>query len=684
MYIFLFISTIFNGLVSTIAGSIVYFKHPHNSINKAFAIFCLCVAIWAFGYFFPLTQNSKELSLISFRLLHIGAVFIAVANAHLVCAVLGLLKEKKKLIIGGYLINVVFLCLIPTQLFIVDVVPKYDFNYWANPGIAYHFWLAFFQGYLIYTVYLLISYYKKSVSIKKSQMKYLLIGEIIGGIAGSTNFFLFYDINIIPYPLILTSTLFIAVAYVIIRYRFLDISQNLFKAFKYLFSLFFSVSTAYFIYALFSPIIEKGLPLIIILSVFLLSILMHFFLRLLNFPFIYQILHITNFTEFKDNIDRFLNKNIFYQDLATFEQDIQETFCNRLKISSAEILLITKTTAKKYPNLLTHFYEKETFLVTEELEMKQENDNEKFKFLPELQTLGEICFPLFHKKELIGLLILGQKSFGNSYTKEELDTLEHAAHYISLSLIITLYNQKLQQEIAQKTANLSKQNKKMSALLDQHSNFLEVSAHELNTPLTIARLHAELIPASKQVNILRFSLERLYERVRILIESNAYNKKSIKLKLKQVKIKAYFKKIFESFKPLIEKEDRHFHFENKIEHELEVAIDEFQIWIVLQNILINAKNFTPKDGLITLYLSADKKNIKIGIIDSGEGVPDKEKENIFKKFKSNHSTKGKGLGLGLYVARQIVRLHKGKIWCEDAPLKSGTAFLINLPRNLSS
>ena len=55
------------------------------------------------------------------------------------------------------------------------------------------------------------------------------------------------------------------------------------------------------------------------------------------------------------------------------------------------------------------------------------------------------------------------------------------------------------------------------------------------------------------------------------------------------------------------------------------------------------------------------------------------KKEIFKKFRGNHSTKDKGLGLGLYICRKIASIHKGKIWCEDTPLKSGTVFYVELP-----
>lgn len=680
MYIFFALSTLFNAITVAIAGLLVFLKNKNNIINQTFAILCIFVVIWALGYFWPLTPDDKKLTLLSFQILHTSALFITAAHLHFICALLKIHKQKFKIIASGYIFNLIFLPFVPTKLFIADVVPKPPLALYPIAGPLYHIWLIFWLVLVIYSIYLLVCHYKNSIGLRHHQLKYLLILNIVTFSAGSTNFFLVYGIPFPPYLNIFTSIHILLLFYLIARYRFLDIRLNFVYILQKIFAFIFAISAGYFIYSFVFPF-SGELQLVAILAVFLLTVLFLLFLRLLNFPFVYQILRITDFTQFKNHIDKFLNKDIFYHNLISFQQDLQETFCHKLKISAALILPLTKREQQKYPLLISYFEEKSSFLVTEELKMEQENENKEFKFLPELQSLGKVCFPLFNKNELIGFFVLGQKPFGNSYSKEELDILEHAAHYIALSLIIVLYNQELQREINKKTATLSQQNKKMRALLAQHANFLEVSAHELSTPLTIARLQADLIPESAQARTLRFSLERLYERVRMLIDSNTYSKKSIKLQLKQVKIKEYFQKIAANFKPLIEKEGRCFYFEDKIESELEVAIDEFQLWIVLQNLLINAKNFTAKNGLITLYLSTNKDKLKIGVIDNGEGIPDSEKENIFKKFKSNHATKGKGLGLGLYVARQIVRLYQGKIWCEDAPLKHGTAFYFTLPRN---
>lgn len=64
MYVFLFASALFIGIVSTILGTLVYFGERQNRINQTFGLVCFFLALWSFGYFFPIVQHSKELSLL--------------------------------------------------------------------------------------------------------------------------------------------------------------------------------------------------------------------------------------------------------------------------------------------------------------------------------------------------------------------------------------------------------------------------------------------------------------------------------------------------------------------------------------------------------------------------------------------------------------------------------------------
>ncbi|MCX6807684.1 MAG: ATP-binding protein [Patescibacteria group bacterium] len=101
---------------------------------------------------------------------------------------------------------------------------------------------------------------------------------------------------------------------------------------------------------------------------------------------------------------------------------------------------------------------------------------------------------------------------------------------------------------------------------------------------------------------------------------------------------------------------------------------------VINNLFINAIKFAGNGKLVILKMSIlEKKNsLLISVIDNGPGIPDKEKDRVFDKFHGDDTSKGKGLGLGLYICKRIVELHKGKIWVEDNP-DGGAIFKMVLP-----
>lgn len=97
-------------------------------------------------------------------------------------------------------------------------------------------------------------------------------------------------------------------------------------------------------------------------------------------------------------------------------------------------------------------------------------------------------------------------------------------------------------------------------------------------------------------------------------------------------------------------------------------------------LLDNAISYTPVQGKIQLRLTLHENRARVTVSDSGPGVPDAEKEKIFQRFhRSEKARSDRGhFGLGLSIAAEIVELHGGKLWVEDAPM-GGAAFIMELP-----
>jgi len=107
-----------------------------------------------------------------------------------------------------------------------------------------------------------------------------------------------------------------------------------------------------------------------------------------------------------------------------------------------------------------------------------------------------------------------------------------------------------------------------------------------------------------------------------------------------------------------------------IPEDLTVFADQIMLNTILRNLLSNAVKFTSTGGRIVLSAEKDKNQVIVSVSDSGVGIPPEILENMF-VLSRVHSTDGteneKGTGLGLFICKQFVERHKGKIWVESIP-----------------
>jgi signal transduction histidine kinase len=108
-----------------------------------------------------------------------------------------------------------------------------------------------------------------------------------------------------------------------------------------------------------------------------------------------------------------------------------------------------------------------------------------------------------------------------------------------------------------------------------------------------------------------------------------------------------------------------------------VYADKEKITQVISNLFGNAVKFT-KDGSISVKVSINKENNEavICIKDTGQGIDPSIVPHLFTKFSSKSF---EGIGLGLFIAKNIVQAHGGRIWAENNPDGKGAAFFFTLP-----
>jgi signal transduction histidine kinase len=109
------------------------------------------------------------------------------------------------------------------------------------------------------------------------------------------------------------------------------------------------------------------------------------------------------------------------------------------------------------------------------------------------------------------------------------------------------------------------------------------------------------------------------------------------------------------------------------------VFDPLRLEQVLTNLLDNAIKYSPNGGPIEVILERDEAAARIAVRDRGLGIPEEHRERVFDRFHQAHvGGHFSGMGLGLYISRQIVELHGGRIWAEF-PQDGGTRFAVALP-----
>ena len=112
----------------------------------------------------------------------------------------------------------------------------------------------------------------------------------------------------------------------------------------------------------------------------------------------------------------------------------------------------------------------------------------------------------------------------------------------------------------------------------------------------------------------------------------------------------------------------------------EATVDPLRFEQVITNLLDNAVKFSPDGGRVTVGLGYDDDGgIRLSVTDEGVGIPPEQREAVFERFHQAHGAQHlSGLGLGLYITREIATLHGGCVWIEQ-PAHRGTRVVVALP-----
>jgi signal transduction histidine kinase len=262
------------------------------------------------------------------------------------------------------------------------------------------------------------------------------------------------------------------------------------------------------------------------------------------------------------------------------------------------------------------------------------------------------------------------------------------------------------ENLQQRTLELEKTNRILEQMDRTKMRFIQISAHELRTPMTLVQGYAQMIQVksngneqfSKYANGIMVGSSRMMEIIDSMLDVSRIDTNQLEIMPEKLEVQTVMDKVQKVFEAALK--ERKITFTVKGISDLpELCADKGFLYKVLYHVIGNAIKYTPDGGRVNVTgrsLTEDEKSeIEIAIQDTGIGIDPEYQELVFEKFYQTgevllHSSgktkfKGGGPGLGLAIARGIVNAHQGRIWLEspghDEKTNPGTTVFVRLPVN---
>ncbi|MEA2642117.1 MAG: hypothetical protein QOF51_3511 [Chloroflexota bacterium] len=226
------------------------------------------------------------------------------------------------------------------------------------------------------------------------------------------------------------------------------------------------------------------------------------------------------------------------------------------------------------------------------------------------------------------------------------------------------------------------------AAVRERDTFLSVVAHELRTPLTGLRLASQMLERDvasavepspllvRRVERVNDAVEKLVQLVGRLLDVSRVEAGRLAIQPVPSEVTGFVADVVERYRPQAGSTPVELHTNGPVQ----ATLDPMRVEQVLVNLLNNALRFSPAGEPVVIDVAQPSpEGVRIAVSDRGPGVAAEHRDRIFERFyQVDSSTRGTGLGLGLYISREIARLHSGQLWVESAAL-GGARFVLELP-----
>ncbi|MDQ3859427.1 MAG: HAMP domain-containing histidine kinase [Actinomycetota bacterium] len=238
-------------------------------------------------------------------------------------------------------------------------------------------------------------------------------------------------------------------------------------------------------------------------------------------------------------------------------------------------------------------------------------------------------------------------------------------------------------EIGRLTEQFGEMTRRLAEAEELERHFLMSVSHELRTPLTAIRGHADALsegladdPAARDASlaVIRDESERLTRLVGDLLDLAKLDAHRFTLDEQEVELRRLLDRAYQARSE--EARQRGIDYRRDFDADPVLTTDGDRVLQIVTNLLDNAFAWTPDGGRIALALAAANGTVSVSVSDTGPGVPEQDRERIFRPFFSSDGSDGTGLGLA--IARELAYALGGELALDSAP-GEGSRFELRLP-----
>lgn len=254
-----------------------------------------------------------------------------------------------------------------------------------------------------------------------------------------------------------------------------------------------------------------------------------------------------------------------------------------------------------------------------------------------------------------------------------------------------LVKERTEQVEADKTI-IEKQSDELKEMDATKSRFFANISHELRTPITLIHGPIQSVLNNQDLNTRNASLlnkakdntRKLLELVNEILDLTKFDAHKLVLEETTVVFYTYLRSIISNFESIADMQSTELLFVYDAPKTLKIKVDIKKFEKVLNNLLTNAFKFTPKNGKITVHIEDFGQTMQVSVKDNGRGIPKEDVPNVFNRFfQSNNNKKAEGgLGIGLALSAEFVKLMNGEIWVESQieGSETGSTFFVKFPK----